>query len=290
MVSEDGSEATACDGYVEALIDASRERPMEPVGLPAGLAPLVVGYMWWRDTIGESGDAVYRLHRPGAGVDLYLKHGRGACALDLAGEMVRLQWLASHIPVPAVRHFIASPDEAWLLIGALPGKTAHQLLEARWDERLAIVDALAGFLRRLHAIPAGMCPFNSEHRLRLGEARWRLDAGIVDADGFGDDYCGWTGEQMWNAMTALLPFAPDPVVTHGDFSLDNIILDEEGAVVGCIDVGRAGVADRYQDIAILWDCLGEFGAELQDRLFSSYAIGRPDEDKLRFHLMLEEIF
>jgi aminoglycoside 3'-phosphotransferase I len=251
---------------------------------------LLAGFAWWRDTVGESGDAVYRLHNPGDGVDLYLKHGRETSALDLAGEMVRLQWLASHVPVPAVHQFIASGDEAWLLIGALPGQTAYQMLDQHREAQLAIVDALAGFLRRLHAIPVESCPFNSDHRFRLGEARWRLDSGLVNVDDFGTDHVGWTGEQVWDAITALMPFAPDPVVTHGDVSLDNIILDESGTVVGCIDVGRAGIADRYQDIAILWNCLGDFGPGLQERLAASYGLGQPDMDKLRFHLMLDELF
>jgi aminoglycoside 3'-phosphotransferase-1 len=61
-------------------------------------------------------------------------------------------------------------------------------------------------------------------------------------------------------------------------------------VVGCIDVGRGGIADRYQDLAILWNCLGEFDGELQARLFQRYGIAEPDRRKLAFHLMLDEMF
>lgn len=87
----------------------------------------------------------------------------------------------------------------------------------------------------------------------------------------------------------LLPFSPDSVVTHGDFSLDNLIFDE-GKLIGCIDVGRVGIADRYQDLAILWNCLGEFSPSLQKRLFQKYGIDNPDMNKLQFHLMLDEFF
>ncbi|GKX58080.1 hypothetical protein SOASR031_03950 [Leminorella grimontii] len=55
--------------------------------------------------------------------------------------------------------------------------------------------------------------------------------------------------QVWKEMHTLLPFSPDPVVTHGDVSLDNLIFDK-GILMGCIDVGRVGLADRYQDLAI----------------------------------------
>ena len=172
---------------------------------------------------------------------------------------------------------------------ALPGETAYQLLAARPDARIAVVDALATFLRRLHAIPLGDCPFNSDHAYRLARARERIDAGLVERHEFDAERQGWTAGQVWDGMQRLLPLAPDPVVTHGDFSLDNILM-LDGEVIGCIDAGRVGIADRYQDLAILWNSLGEFGASLQDRLFDRYGIIAADRCKLRFHLMLDEMF
>jgi aminoglycoside 3'-phosphotransferase-1 len=64
----------------------------------------------------------------------------------------------------------------------------------------------------------------------------------------------------------------------------------DGAVVGCIDAGRVGIADRYQDLAILWSCLGEFDPRLQDRLLERYGIADRDQAKMQFHLMLDELF
>jgi aminoglycoside 3'-phosphotransferase-1 len=249
----------------------------------------LVGYRWARDNVGESGGAVYRLHgKPGA-PDLFLKHGAGTVADDVLDEGVRLRWMARHISVPAVVHLVSTPSEAWLLTTALPGRTAYQLLEARPHNRAAVVDALVVFLRRLHAIPVRECPFNSDRAYRLSRARERIDAGLVEEDDFDQVREGWSAEQLWAAMHRLLPFAPDPVVTHGDFSLDNLLICG-GEVIGCIDVGRAGIADRYQDLAILWNCLGEFDAALQERLFTQYGIVEVDRRKLEFHLMLDELF
>jgi aminoglycoside phosphotransferase len=64
----------------------------------------------------------------------------------------------------------------------------------------------------------------------------------------------------------------------------------DGRVTGCIDVGRAGAADRYQDLAMLWNCLADFGGELQRELFHAYGTGEPDARRLRFHLCLDEFF
>ncbi|KAB7645481.1 APH(3')-I family aminoglycoside O-phosphotransferase [Polymorphobacter fuscus] len=264
----------------------ARERACKPVPTPASITTAVDGYRWARDTVGAAGAAVYRLHGKAGAPDLYLKHGHGTLAGDVTDEMVRLRWLADHLPVPRLVQFVGTPDDAWLLMTAVAGETAYQQLCAGGGGE--IVDALARFLRRLHAIPPVDCPFNADHRLRMAQARVRIDAGSVDLDDFDDARQGWSAERVWDAMQALLPLHSDLVVTHGDFSLDNLVM-AGGEVVGMIDVGRAGLADRWQDLAILWNCLDDFDASLQARLLTAYGIA-PDADKLTFHLLLDELF
>jgi len=267
----------------------SREKNCSAAFVPASMSETVAGYAWARDTVGESGGAVYRLHgKPGA-PDLYLKHGKHKVAENIDAEAARLRWLGDYLPVPRIVQFERTPREAWLLMTAIPGKTAYQLLEAHPELRPAVVDALAVFLRRLHAIPGDACPFTNDIGQRLPLARARIDAGLIDAEDFDEERQGWSAGQVWDAMQTLLPLAPDPVATHGDYSLDNLLL-RDGDVVGCIDAGRAGVADRYQDLAIMWNCLGEFGAPLQERFMRSYGIADIDQRKLTLHLLLDELF
>lgn len=266
-----------------------REKAARPPALPASLQARLTGYGWRRNLVGEAGAAVYRLHRHGA-PDLYLKHGRNEAAQDLVDEIARLRWLAGHMPVAPLEHFESTGSEAWLLTGAIPGRTAYEWLLQAPERAPEIVTALAHCLAHLHALPAERCPFNASHALRLAQARQRIAAGRVDAADFDEARQGWTPEDVWRAMQGLLPLAPDPVVTHGDYSLDNILLDAEGRVTGVIDLGRIGVADRYQDLAILWNCLAEFGPLAQATLFTAYGIGQPDDRKLTFHLCLDECF
>lgn len=266
-----------------------RESACAPIAVPAGLAGDVAGYRWARDRVGESGGVIHRLHGKADAPDLFLKHGDGGVAGDIVDEMARLRWLTGRIAVPALVRCEVSADAAWLLTTALPGRTAWQILDAEPERGGEIVDALADFLRSLHAIPADHCPFDSGLVVRLSAARIRIDAGLVDADDFDDARQGWSADQVWGAMQPLLPLTPDPVVTHGDFSLDNLLIDD-GRVVGCIDLGRVGVADRYQDLAILGNCLDEFDDSLTQRLFARYGIAQPDRRKIDFHLMLDELF
>lgn len=256
--------------------------------VPDSMAPMVEGCQRSRNIVGKSQADVYLLTGTGER-SFYLKYGRGSVAHDITDEMVRVRWLADRLSVPAICHFVATSDEAWLLTNALPGLPAYQLLEDDGANRGLIVDALASFLRRLHGLPVEACPFNGNHRLRLVQAQDRMAAGLVDTDDFDNERAGWTAKQVWDQMMGLMPITSDPVVTHGDLTLHNILM-ERGQVAGLIDVARVGVADRYQDLAILWRGLGEFDDTLQQRLLASYGIGAVDERKLRFYLALDEFF
>lgn len=265
------------------------EHRCEAPALPPAIAE-VLGERcrWARSTVGQSGSMVWRVTRADDAA-LYLKHGTGAEADALRQEAARLRWLAHHLPMPQVAAFAQQGDATWLLMTALPGQTAWDVLNADPAQADVVVDALAAFLRGLHAIPPGTCPFDAAASDRLVLARARIEAGLVDPDDFDDQRAGWSAEQVWEALMALpLPAGP-AVVTHGDFSLDNILMCD-GVVTGCIDVGRAGLADRYQDIAILWNCLGEFGTDAQARLLAAMGEGMGDRALLDFHLLLDELF
>lgn len=265
------------------------EEVCEPALVPQELSGAVSGYCWARNCVGQAGASVYRLYgKPGA-PDLYLKHGHEALAAEVRGEADKMEWLAAHVAAPAVRHCVQTPADTWLLISALPGKTARQIIVEDPESKTASVDALADFLRTIHSIPTNACPFDSRFEDRLELARKRIDAGLVDEGDFDDERAGWGMERAWNEMQSRLPFTPDPVVTHGDYSLDNLLI-EAGTVAGCIDLGRLGIADRYQDLAIMWNCLGDFDVSLQQRFLARYGELEPDEGKLQLHLMLDELF
>jgi aminoglycoside 3'-phosphotransferase-1 len=124
----------------------------------------------------------------------------------------------------------------------------------------------------------------------MAVARRNIASRRVVTEDFDAARAGWTAEQVWAALEGLLPLPFERVVTHGDCSLDNVLLDDAGRVSGCIDVGRAGAADPYQDLAILWNTLEEFGADAQRALWEAYGIAEPDEARLQFHLCLDELF
>lgn len=263
-----------------------------PHALPAALRALLPAHTSTRITDGESGAAVFRLESPGGEV-LYLKHADRPLADALSAEHARLQWLAGRVPVPSVRAFERRAHDAFLLTSALPGRSASACLDeaARTDPAQvpALARAIGDALRTLHAQPITDCPFDAGHKVRLAEARRRLALGAVDEDDFDDERRGWTATEVWDALTALLPLPFERVLTHGDFSLDNVFLDG-GRVTGVLDVGRAGIADPYQDLAICRRDLGAFGVAAQEAMLSAYGVVVPDDARVQFHLLLDELF
>jgi aminoglycoside phosphotransferase len=100
----------------------SREKNCGAVDVPACLSGAVAGYAWARNTIGESGGAVYRLHgKPGA-PELYLKHGKHRVADDFGAEAARLRWLAEYL----LRRLHAISPAACPITGALHAKLWHR--------------------------------------------------------------------------------------------------------------------------------------------------------------------
>ncbi|SKC81897.1 Aminoglycoside phosphotransferase [Maledivibacter halophilus] len=87
------------------------------------------------------------------------------------------------------------------------------------------------------------------------------------------------------------PDNEDFVFTHGDYCMANIIL-LGNKLSGFIDLGRAGVSDRYQDIALAVRSFEHnFGTDKWNDLFyKEYGIEDVDYSKIEFYILLDELF
>jgi aminoglycoside phosphotransferase len=116
-----------------------------------------------------------------------------------------------------------------------------------------------------------------------------LKNGLVDEDDFDEIRRGRTAADLFQELIAAKPAAEDLVFTHGDYCLPNIIL-ENRKLSGFVDWGNAGVADRFQDLALLTrSVIDNFGAEYEKTVFDVYGIA-PDRKKIHFYRLLDEFF
>jgi aminoglycoside phosphotransferase len=158
-----------------------------------------------------------------------------------------------------------------------------------------MVTALAAGLRALHATNISACPFDQSRRTRVAAAEARVRAGVVDEADFDGERQGQSASQLYADLVANPPATEDRVFTHGDYCLPNVILSEDATgkfnVSGFVDCGNAGIADRYQDLALCARSVaGNLGPDLVPALFARYGLDRVDESKLRYYQLLDEFF
>jgi aminoglycoside phosphotransferase len=118
-----------------------------------------------------------------------------------------------------------------------------------------------------------------------------VEAGEVARSEFDPDHSGRSPEDLWQAMLAERPSAEDLVFTHGDACLPNFIVSDAGPA-GVVDLGLAGIADRYQDFALLVRSSAHNFPEVDIRalLMEHYPLEVLDEQKLSFYRTLDEFY
>lgn len=274
-----------------------------PPDLPPSLRDALRDATWEVVEIGMSGAQVCRVMAPGQ-PPRYLKFDSGARVRELRAERDRLRWLPSHLPVPAVCGWAEigadgkdDADESderargWLLLSEAPGRMACDPTVVGDPQR--VVDLLAAGLRRLHSLDIADCPFDARLDQRLAQAAWVIRAGIADVEAVRADL-GVSAEELLAHLAATRPDEPaaDLVFTHGDYCLPNILLDAEGSRVSAyLDWGRAGVADRYQDLAIgARSVRHNLGEEWGERFLAAYGLSPLDRARLDWYETLDELF
>jgi aminoglycoside phosphotransferase len=257
--------------------------------LPADLRDLIGGEALWESvTIGHSGVSVFQITSATHGVR-YLKIAEGDAG-ELMAEGARLEWLAGRLPAPHILYSLEADGRAFLLMCAVPGYVTC-------DPRVAgdlprVVRLLAGGMRMMHALDWSGCPFDARLDAKIAAARERVARGQVDEDDFDAIRLGRTGESLLADLITLRPPTEDLVFTHGDYCLPNILIDAGGdEITGFIDLGRAGVADRYQDIALAARSLEyNFGSQWVPLLFDAYGLDPVDHAKIAYYQLLDEFF
>ena len=257
---------------------------------PRSVAAVVKAAPYREEEIGKSGARVLVFE------DYVLKirpaGGRDTVDTDI------LRWLAGRIPCPEVAAHEVAEGRDWLLMSRIKGRMlcAPSVME----RPTLLLDCMAEALHALWRIPEKECPFRKSEKDILESAEKRIRAGEFDPSDCEPETFGPGGFRSPEALVEWLRNnrpPVDPAVAHGDFCLPNLFTDGK-RLSGVIDVGGCGVTDRWQDLALGWRSLkhnsdGRYGAvypEIDpDDLFRAAGVPR-DEDKLRYYLLLDELF
>jgi aminoglycoside 3'-phosphotransferase-2 len=243
------------------------------------------GYRWRKITIGESGAETYKLtalQLP----PLILKYTAGDQGIDLQDEARRVAWFGRWAPAPEVQAVVAEGGAQWLVMTALPGANALQSMLA---PRLK-VGLVAQALSALHARRVKACPFDESLDHKIAQARQNVAKGLVNESAFDDANIGRSAASLLRTLLRTRPSTEDRVVTHGDACLPNFMIDD-GAFGGFVDCARAGVADRYQDLALACRSIEyNLGEEWVGPFLRAYGLQQADRKRLAFYRLLDEFF
>lgn len=214
-------------------------------------------------------------------------------------EHKMMAWLADKLPVPKILCLTRENGMNYLLMSRLEGEMA--CAEAQLADSKRLVALLAEGLRMLWRVDTADCPCRTPIEYKLKLAQYRVESGLCDMlDAEPETYGGGGFKNPAHLLQWLKENKPveDFVFSHGDYCLPNVFIKDD-KVSGFVDLGRSGVGDRYQDIALCYRSLkhnyeGAYGGRVYpdfdaDTLFDELKIA-PDWDKIRYYILLDELF
>lgn len=254
--------------------------------LPSRVAQAISGYNWQQNHNGFSPAQTFRLDAKNKET-LYLKIAPRHLAHSLLQEKTKLEWLKNRLPAPEVILFLEDENTDYLLVSAVSGVDAsHDSLK---NDIPRVIEQLTNGLKMIHALPIEDCPFDERNDRKIELARQLVENKLVDEDDFDEIRHGRTAESLFRELIENQPATEDLVFTHGDYCVPNIILKNK-KLNGFVDWGNSGIADRYQDLALLTRSVRyNFGAEYEQTVFEIYGI-EPDPKKIYFYRLLDEFF
>lgn len=249
-------------------------------------------YSWHRVAVGESGAQTYSLTSTHQS-RLYLKIAPLSLSLHLEKESQVMEWLKDKLSVPQLIAFFIEAQKEHLLMSALPGLHLAQLVEksASNATKTAAVNLLAAGLKRIHAISVENCPFNHSLQQEMILIKERLSKKLVDESDFDESRRGRTASELLDELLSTLPKDEELVFTHGDYCLPNIIVTAEWNISGFIDLSRAGLGDKYRDLALACRSIEHNCGSRWVKLFmEQYGIKEVDSQKIEFYQLMDEFF
>lgn len=210
-----------------------------------------------------------------------------------------MEYLNGKIKVPQIIFFKMANKYTYLLMSKVKGLMACD--DSYLNDPYNLSKILANVLKTMWEIDVNTCSIKRSLDEILDEAKKRVKAGYGLKE---DDLPIVFNEDRFNNFDDLLEWLRknkpelDKVFTHGDLSLPNIFI-EDGELSGLIDLGRGGIADRYQDIAICYRSLkhnyeGYYGYIKKEPFDINYFLNELaiplDYNKIKYYILLDELF
>ncbi|MCL1931047.1 MAG: aminoglycoside 3'-phosphotransferase [Treponema sp.] len=209
---------------------------------------------------------------------------------ELKSEYQNISWLCGKIPVPKIIEWVSDEEADYLLISEINGLMLCD------DYYLAnpylAVSVLSKGLQLLHSIDIRNCNIKNNLDKKLLLAKNNVQSNRVDINDWEEET-----KRLFQSPGLLLEYLYDNkpqneelVFTHGDYCLPNI-LGNGSEITGFIDLGRSGISDKWQDIALCIRslCYNFHTNEYENILLEKLGIEK-DTIKFNYYILLDELF
>ncbi len=214
-------------------------------------------------------------------------------------EHLMMNWLKNKISVPECICNVTENGKNYLLMSKIGGKMSCE--DEYMSDPNLLISVLAEAMKKLWKVDISDCPVKNDLSTVLKEAEYRVESGFVDVSDAEPDTFGKGGfkdpEELLRWLYDNKP-KENLVLSHGDFCLPNVFINGD-KFSGFVDIGRMGVADKYQDIALCYRSLkhnfdgiysGISYGGYDDKMFFNALEIEPDFDKIRYYILLDELF
>ncbi len=210
----------------------------------------------------------------------------------VAGEVARLRWIGTTLPVPRVLATGSFADGRDVAVLKYPVGSPASSPENRVDPGHS-VQASAKALRMLHRTDPTDFPYDSQLDALLATIAERLSNGEFNPGEMSGPYQRFEPARLVEILHESRPAEDRVAFGHGAFGLHAVLLDNPdepgGDVTGITDWALAGMCDPYLDLALgARSVASVFGAELVPLFFSSYGLEHPDPLRVDYFSLLAE--
>lgn len=221
-----------------------------------------------------------------------------AISQESENEIRAMGWLEGRLCAPKVLAHEYLNGKSYLLMSRAPGQIAcdpHYMADPG-----KLTATLAQALQELWQVDISDCPLSWSLDRKLEAARYNVENDLVDTENVEPDTFGKNGFKDPQALLQWLMDnrpAEESALSHGDFCLPNIFI--KNGQFTFIDLGRTGIADKWCDIALCYRSLkhnyaGKYGGSrcpeyAPSLLFEKLGMA-PDWEKIRYYLLLDELF
>ena len=232
-------------------------------------------YALEKDTLGESPATVYKVISPQD--TLFLKYSRTIyepTTYCVGRETEMIKWLNGKMNVPKIVFYEKYRGNHFMLITELKGV----MLEKCGFSPSDYIKFLVRVLKKIQSVDITDCPFESDIAFRLREIKYMNENNLDDND---------LDKELYKWLCENKP-KEELVFSHGDLSGSNILINCNE--IGYIDLGKAGKADKWFDIAF---CVMEIRylfheEKYVNEFFTSLGV-EPDWDKINYFILLDEL-